>query len=133
MIPDATAKVMAGDISMGAILFMIVCIFLKALFTAAQQTVSRVAAGKTEANFQKFMIKKTLSLPVPYYDKNMANQLITRTTSDSVLVAEFFGYSIPYIPSAIYSFVGAIVIVGNYDWRLVALIAAMIPWCSWSP
>lgn len=29
--------------------------------------------------------------------------------------------------TSIYSFVGAIVIVGNYDWRLVALIVAMIP------
>ncbi len=127
LIPNTTGKIMAGDISMGTILFMIICTFLSALLTAVQQTVSRIASGKTEANFQKFMIKKTLSLPVPYYDKNMANRLITRTTSDSTLVAEFFGYSIPYIPSAIYGFVGTIAIVGSYDWRLVALMAIMIP------
>ncbi len=127
LIPNATAKIMAGDVSMGAILFMIGCTFLSALLIAVQQTVSRITAGKTEANFQKFMIKKTLSLPVPYYDKNMANRLITRTTSDSTLVAEFYGYSIPYIPSAIYSFIGTIAIVGDYNWRLVAIMAIMIP------
>ena len=30
----------------------------------------------------------------------MASRLITRTTSDSTLVAEFFGWSIPYFPAA---------------------------------
>lgn len=127
MIPDAAGKIMAGDISMGAILFMVVCTFLSALLTAVKQTVSRICSGKTEANFQKFMIKKTLSLPVPFYDKNMANRLITRTTSDSTLIAEFFGYSIPYIPASFYSFIGVFVVLFSYNWRLVVLMAVMIP------
>lgn len=127
MIPDVTAKIMAGDIRLGVILFMLGCTFLSALLTAVQQTVSRVCAGKTAARFQKFMIQKTLSLPVPFYDKNMANRLITRTTSDSTQISEFFGYSIPCIPSTVYSFVGAVVIVGRYSWYLVGLMAVMIP------
>ena len=101
MIPDATAKVATGDISMGAILFMVVCMFLSALEQAVSQILSRIASSKTEMNFQKLMLKKNLSLPMPFFDRNMASRLITRTTSDSTLVAEFFGWSIPYFPAAL--------------------------------
>lgn len=127
IIPDATAKVMAGDVSMGAILFMVGCMFLSALETSVRQIFGRIASSKTEMNFQKLMLKKNLSLPVPFFDKNMANRLITRTTSDSTLIAEFFGWSLPYIPSSIYRLVGVIVILGSYNWRLVALEAIMFP------
>ncbi len=127
IIPDATAKVVAGDISMGAILYMVGCMFLSALETAGRQILGRIASSKTEMNFQKLMLKKNLSLPMPFFDKNMANRLITRTTSDSTLIAEFFGWSIPYIPSAIYKFVGTFVILFSYNWRLAALMGVMVP------
>ncbi|MCI9392972.1 MAG: hypothetical protein HFF65_11355 [Oscillospiraceae bacterium] len=78
-------------------------------------------------NFQKLMLKKNLSLPMPFFDKNMANRLITRTTSDSTLIAEFFGWSVPFIPAAFYKLVGVIIILGQYNWRLLALEAIMLP------
>ncbi len=127
IIPDATAKVVAGDISMGAILYMVGCMFLSALETAGRQILGRIASSKTEMNFQKLMLKKNLSLPMPFFDKNMANRLITRTTSDSTLIAEFFGWSVPFIPSAIYRFVGTFVILFSYNWRLAALMGVMVP------
>ena len=78
-------------------------------------------------NFQKLMLKKNLSLPMPFFDKNMANRLITRTTSDSTLIAEFFDWSVPFIPAAFYKLVGVIIILGQYNWRLLALEAIMLP------
>lgn len=127
IIPDATAKVAVGDVSLGAILFMVGCMFLSALETSVRQIFGRIASSKTEMNFQKLMLKKNLSLPMPFFDKNMANRLITRTTSDSTLIAEFFGWSVPYIPSAIYRLVGVVAILGSYNWRLVALEGIMFP------
>lgn len=127
LIPDATAKVVAGDVSMGAILFMVACMFLSALQTSVWQIFGRIASSKTEMNFQKLMLKKSLSLPMPFFDKSMANRLITRTTSDSTLIAEFFGFSIPYIPAAIYQFVGTFAILSSYNWRLILLMAVMVP------
>ena len=127
IIPDATAQVAAGDVSMGAILFMVGCMFLSALETSVRQIFGRIASSKTEMNFQKLMLKKNLSLPMPFFDKNMANRLITRTTSDSTLIAEFFGWSVPFIPAAFYKLVGVIIILGQYNWRLLALEAIMLP------
>lgn len=127
MIPNATAKVVAGDISRGAILLMVGLMFLNALITSVGQLLSNIISQKTQLGFHKFMIKKTLSLPVPYYDKNMANQLITRVTSDSADIGEFFGLSFTSIPSTIYTFVGTFVILFSYNWRLVVLMALMVP------
>ena len=127
IIPDATAQVAAGDVSMGAILFMVGCMFLSALETSVRQIFGRIASSKTEMNFQKLMLKKNLSLPMPFFDRNMASRLITRTTSDSTLIAEFFGWSVPFIPAAFYKLVGVIIILGQYNWRLLALEAIMLP------
>ena len=69
IIPDATAQVAAGDVSMGAILFMVGCMFLSALETSVRQIFGRIASSKTEMNFQKLMLKKNLSLPVPFFDR----------------------------------------------------------------
>ena len=61
LIPDATAKVVAGDVSMGAILFMVACMFLSALQTSIRQIFGRIASSKTEMNFQKLMLKKLMN------------------------------------------------------------------------
>lgn len=127
LIPDATAKVIAGDISMGAILFMVACMFLSALETAVHQVLGRIVSQKAQMYFHKYLLKKTFSLPVPYYDKHMANELITRITNDNVLISEFWGWSVPYLPSAIYRFVGTFVILFSYNWRLAALMGIMVP------
>ena len=127
IIPDATASVMAGDISMGAIVFMVGCMFLSALFTAITQNVSSVCTARIDLSFQEFMLKKTLSLPMPFYDRNMANRLITRVTSDSTLVSELISYGLPYLVQFTWTFIGTFLILFSYNWRLVALEAIMLP------
>ena len=134
IIPDATAQVAAGDVSMGAILFMVGCMFLSALETSVRQIFGRIASSKTEMNFQKLMLKKNLSLPMPFFDKNMANRLITRTTSDSTLIAEFFGWSVPFIPAAFYKLVGVIIILGQYGcWPWKPSCSPSFSWLPSSP
>ena len=46
IIPDATAQVAAGDVSMGAILFMVGCMFLSALETSVRQIFGRITSTR---------------------------------------------------------------------------------------
>lgn len=126
-IPDATARVMAGDFSSAAILTMLGILLLQAVSLALREFSRSVARAKVTLRFRKFMVEKTLSLPVPYYDKNMADQLISRTTLDTTMLSDFFGSSIPYIPATVYSFVGTFVILFTYNWRLIVLEAVIVP------
>ncbi len=126
LIPDATAKVMAGDISLGAITRMIAFMFLSTLLGTVSKLIYSVTTSKISLNFRKYMLKKTVSLPVPFYDKNMADRLITRTTQDTTTLSDFITM-IPDIPATIYRFVGVFIILFGYNWRLVAREASMIP------
>ena len=68
-----------------------------------------------------------MDLSVSYYDKNRADLLISRVTTDTTMLSTFFGSSIPYLPSQIYSFIAAFVILFSYNWRLLAMEAVMLP------
>ena len=127
MIPDVASRIMTGEITAATITFMVVTTFLSAILTAVRQTVGRIGENKAEANFRKLMIEKTLNLPVPFYDRNMANLLITRTTTDCSRISEFIAMGIPAVPSSIYSFVGVFVVLFSYHWTLALLSAGMIP------
>ena len=127
LLPDATARVMAGDFSSAAILTMLGILLIQAVSLALREFSRSVARAKVTLRFREYMIKKTLSLPLAYYDKNMADQLISRTTLDTTMLSDFFGSSIPYIPATLYSFIGTFVILFSYNWRLIVLEAVIVP------
>lgn len=127
MLPSASQRILAGDISMGAILFLIVIIFLQAVLSGVKTVIDSVASGKVVLSFQTFMLQKVMRLPLPFYDKNMADRLISRTIDDTAQLSGFLSSSLPAVPSQLYTLVGSIAILFSYDWRLVALTTLIIP------
>ncbi len=121
--PDVTSNILAGDLSVRAITLFIVIMFLSGAVSSIHIAVTAVASGKVNLNFQRFVLKKVMRLPIPFYDKNMADQLISRTTDDTTKMSYFLTSTLPVLPSKIYSLVGVIAILFSYDWRLVVLAA----------
>ena len=60
---------------------------MAAVSLALREFSRSVARAKVTLRFREYMIKKTLSLPLSYYDKNMADQLISRTTLDTTMLS----------------------------------------------
>lgn len=127
LFPNVTQQILAGDISLGTILFMVAVLFLTCVVGAFQTFIANFSRAKITRSFRRSMLKKTLCLPVPYFDKNMANQIISRNTEDTTTLSTLFGDTIPRIPSILYSFAGTFIILFSYNWRLVLLAAVMIP------
>ena len=127
ILPQAAARVAAGDASTGAIFTMVAILVLQGLLLTAREGTRAVSRAKVSFRFRKFMVRKTMDLPVSYYDKNRADLLISRVTTDTTMLSTFFGSSIPYLPSQIYSFIAAFVILFSYNWRLLAMEAVMLP------
>jgi ATP-binding cassette subfamily B protein AbcA/BmrA len=127
LFPDATKNIIAGDISKGAIIRMLTIMFSSAAVGGIGTLLARVTSAKVSLSFRRLMVEKALKLPVPYYDKNMADRLISRTTTDTTMMSDFIGDIVPGLPASIYRFIGTIVILFSYDWRLVVLEAIMIP------
>ncbi len=127
MLPSASQRILAGDISMGAIGFMILIIFLQAVLNGIMSLINSIASGKVTLSLQTFMLRKVMRLPLPFYDKNMADRLISRTTEDTSAFCSFLASDLPSVPSQLYTLAGSIAILFTYDWRLVALTALIIP------
>lgn len=127
LFPNVTQKILAGDIRLQTIMFMVGILFLTCVVGAVQTFIANFSRAKITRSFRRSILKKTLSLPVPYFDKNMANQIISRNTEDTTTLSTLFGDTIPRIPGIVYSFAGTFVILFSYNWRLVVLAAVMIP------
>ncbi len=125
--PNATQEIMAGNISDEITRTLLIVLVAQAFVTALRMYVTAWARAKTTLSFRKSMIRKALRLPMPYYDKHMANRLISRTTNDTTVLSDFFASGIPYIPSAIYTLITTLVLLFGYNWRLVVLQLIMIP------
>lgn len=127
LFPNMSQKIFAGDVSTKTILTMVVIIFLQCFVGGVQVFLSSMTQAKITRSFRRSMLKTTLRLPVPYFDKNMANQIISRNTEDTTTLSKLIGDTIPAIPSYIYSFVAIFVALFTYNWRLVLLSVAVIP------
>lgn len=125
--PDLTAQILAGDLAVSTITLMVALMFLQYATTGVSVIVGRVAGAKITLSLRKFMLRKILNLPVPFYDNNMADRLISRTTEDTQKLSTYLGDDVPNFPSQIYLFFGTLFILFSYDWRLVALTAVTIP------
>lgn len=127
LFPDATQKILAGDVRINTILSMIIILFLRCVVGAVQLFLANLSKAKVTRSFRRSMLRTTLRLPVPYFDKNMASQIISRNTEDTTTLSTLLGDTIPAIPSYIYSFAGTFVILFSYNWRLVLLALVIIP------
>lgn len=125
--PDMTAQILAGDLAVSTITLMVSLMFLQYAATGVSVIVGRMAGAKITLSLRKFMLRKVLSLPIPFYDNNMPDRLISRTTEDTQKLSSYLGDDVPNFPSQIYLFLGTLFILFRYDWRLVALTAVTIP------
>ena len=121
MIPDATADIVAGDLRATTIITFVVLLFVQTLVSGVQSIVNSIANYKVDLNFQRFVLKKIMRLPVAFYDKNKADELISRTTDDTTTMRSFLVQDLLAIPSNIYTLVGVLAALFLNDWRLVVL------------
>lgn len=127
LFPQYTQKIMSGDISKTTVIIAAAVVLGQAMLTSVWQFIGRVASSKVSLSFRKFIWKQLVHLPVPFYDKNMPREMISRTTDDTTKLSDFFAFDIGNIISSLYQLVGTFVILFNYNWRLAAAEAIIIP------
>lgn len=126
MFPDASANIIAGDLRTWTIISYVVLIILQGLVSSVKIMVTSVASYKVDLNFQRYILKKVLHLPVPFYDKNMAEGLISRVTNDTTKMRSFLTETLLSIPSNIYVVVGILGTLFTHDWHLVVMAVLMV-------
>ncbi|QSB08731.1 ABC transporter ATP-binding protein [Lysinibacillus fusiformis] len=127
LFPHFTQKILSGDISNKTILIASIILLGQSLFVSLVEFVGSVTSSKISLRFRKFIWKRLLDLPIPFYDKNTPREMISRTTDDTTHLSSFFAKDIPTAISAIYSLVGSFIILFSYNWRLAVIEAIIIP------
>lgn len=120
LFPQYAQKITAGDISRPIIVGSILVVLGQAIFTAVRQFLANVASAKVTLSFRKLILKALIVLPIPYFDKSNAKDMISRTTDDTTKLSDLLAYGIGNILSSVYGIVGAFLILFSYDWRLAA-------------
>ncbi|MCJ8171516.1 ABC transporter ATP-binding protein [Clostridium botulinum] len=127
LFPQYTQKITSGDISRPTIIIAAAVVLGQAMLTSISQFIGRIASSKVSLSFRKFIWKQLVHLSIPFYDKNMPKEMISRTTNDTTKLSDFFAFSIANVLSSIYQLVGSFVILFSYNWRLAAAEAIIIP------
>lgn len=118
LFPQYTQQILAGDIS-SAIVWTAVWIILgEALLSGIIEFLGEVTNAKITLSFRKSIWNQLIRLPVPFYDKNMPREMISRTTDDTTKLSGFFSKSIRIGITDAYALFGSLAIITSYDWRL---------------
>lgn len=120
LFPQYAQQVTAGNISRPIIIGSILVVLGQAVFTALRQFLANVASAKVSLSLRKLIWKTLMLMPIPYFDKGNAKEMISRTTDDTTKISDLLAYGVGNILSAVYGIVGSFIILFSYDWRLAA-------------
>ncbi len=126
MFPDATADIIGGDLRTQTIIKFILLLVLQTAVISVQSAVQSVVNYKVDLNFQRYVMKKVMRLPVPFYDKNKSEELISRTTDDATHMRSFLTSTLLGIPQNVYYLVGVVATLYSYNWRLLVMAGLML-------
>ncbi len=129
LFPEYTEDIYAGNFTPALAVTAVLVVLGQSILTALLQFVAGYTSNLNHMRFQSYIWKKLSRLPVSYFEDHEPRDLISRTTQDTMSLSEFFAYSISYFFSSIYTFLGSLVLIFNYDWRLALSQAIIIPVC----
>ncbi|GLC29451.1 ABC transporter ATP-binding protein [Clostridium omnivorum] len=127
LVPSKTGELFAGNVSAQLVTMIIVYSILTSTLGQITSFVEQVVNAKIDRNFRNVLWKKTLQLPMSFFDKIPANSMISRITSDTenlrtfimkVVVSELIGLYTIYI---------TLKQISLYNRALVYIMLGLIP------
>lgn len=127
LFPSYTEKIYNGEFTVQLAVTAVLVVLGKALMTAIIQCTARYTSYMNRMRFQNYIWRKLSRLPLSYFEKNEPRDLISRTTSDVTTMSEFMSFDIASVASTLYTFVGSLILINAYDWKLLVSQLICIP------
>jgi len=127
MLPDLTKYIVGGNITNKIIFGAIAVIIGKIMLTGIIRFISKVTMYKIDKSYRRLIWKQLMVSPVRLFDKVKANEMVSRTSTDTAKISTVFSYVVPTFISIIYMSVGTVTVLFGYDWRLGLAQAIFIP------
>ncbi|MEM7029123.1 MAG: ABC transporter ATP-binding protein [Chloroflexota bacterium] len=106
---------------------LVVIAILRGVFNFLNTYWSETASQGIAFDLRNEIYRKLETLSISFHDEHQTGQLMTRATSDVEGVRNFFAQGLLQFLSAIFTFVGSIVILFVTEWRLALAVLATIP------
>ncbi|MBC1973720.1 ABC transporter ATP-binding protein [Listeria booriae] len=79
------------------------------------------------ASMREKLWKKTLNLPVSYFDNTKSGEMVSRMVNDTVVIKELIADSLPQFVTGIISVIGSLIILFIMDWKMTLLLLVAVP------
>jgi len=111
----------------GAILVLIIIVLGEKLASVLEEFYFARFEQKVTLEVQHDIIKRTLTLPMAFFDETQTGYLMSRLTADVEGLRWFFSSTIVHILSNAARFLGGIAFLFYLEWRLALIVAVILP------
>ncbi len=126
-IPDATAKLMAGDFSTAAIIGCVGLYLLKLALTVVTSLLNTFASARSTRNARKVIWDKMMGVKTDFYRENTPEQLLSAVTADTKAAVDSIVMFLTGTIPMLYLTFRSITIISGYNWKLLMTLLVMIP------
>lgn len=127
MFPDLTKKIVGGNIETAVVLGAVGVVVGKVALSGFISFISKFTMFKIDKSYRQLIWKQLMRSPIELFDKVKANEMVSRTSTDTAQMSIVFSYIVPSIISVTYLTVGTVAILFTYDWRLGMAQAIFLP------
>ncbi len=109
-------------------LFLVILYVMSAIFTFIQSILMTDVANKFAKKLRSRISNKINKLPLSYFDKNMAGDILSRVTNDVDTIAQSMNQSLANLVSSMTLFLGTIIMMFYTNWimAITAILSSLI-------
>lgn len=127
MFPDLTKNIVGGNIQKSIVFGAIAVIVGRIMLSGIIRFISKVTMFKIDKSYRSLIWKQLMLSPVGLFDKVKANEMVSRTSTDTTKISMIFSYVVPNLIGVTFTSVGVVAILFSYDWRLGLAQLIFIP------
>jgi len=116
--PDLTSKIAGGHIEKAIVFGAIGVIVARIIISGIMRFVAKLTMFKIDKSFRGLIWEQLMRSPIGLFDKVKANEMVSRTSTDTASLSIIFSYVVPTLLSMIYLTIGTVSTLFGYDWRL---------------
>ncbi|MGA9287759.1 MAG: ABC transporter ATP-binding protein [Anaerobacillus sp.] len=117
----------ASALSSGVIALLIAAFVVQAIFSGLSMYLLLYIGETVVARLRERLMNKVLSLQVSYYDRNLVGDTTSRIVNDTGVIKDLVSNHLISLLTSTLSIVGSIGILLYLDWRLTAILLAVVP------
>ncbi|HLR14347.1 MAG TPA: ABC transporter ATP-binding protein [Bacillota bacterium] len=127
MFPDLTRKIVGGNVEKAIVYGAVGVVVARVLLSGFISFISKFTMFKIDKSYRQLIWRQLMRSPITLFDKVKANEMVSRTSTDTAQMSIVFSYVVPAFISVAYMTVGTVAILFTYDWRLGMAQAIFLP------